>query len=86
MIFSLFRAKCVPIYTAINANLAWIVQDHLLANGIDANIKINKHETKDVQFGASPSYSVCAPEDAVERAKELAAQCEAIKIAGFLSK
>lgn len=75
----------VPVYTVCNANLAWIVQDHLLANGISARIEV---DTWDARVGANtdvPVFSVCVPEDKAVMAKELADACEAAKIAGFLA-
>lgn len=85
MAFSLFRVKYVPIYTASNANLAWIIQDYLLASGIAANIEVTPCESGKGICNALPSWSVLVPGNKVEQAKELAEQCEAVKISGFLS-
>lgn len=85
MAFSLFRVKYVPIYTASNVNLAWIMQDYLLASGIAANIEVSSCTPEERVCNALPSWSVLVPGDKAEQAKELAAQCEAVKISGFLS-
>lgn len=85
MTFSLFRVKYVPVYTVPNANLAWIMQDYLLANGITASIEVEACDAQRGLCNALPAFSVCVPGDRVELAKELADKCEAVKITGFLS-
>jgi hypothetical protein len=76
MIFSLFRIKYVPVYTAFNANLAWIVQDHLLANDIKAIIEVEQC-IKEKSHTCDRSYSICVPGNRAKQAKELADACEA---------
>lgn len=83
MVFSLFRVKNIPIYTASNVNLAWIMQDYLQANGIDAIIEVASCERDDCK--TLPSYSVLVSGKKADVAKNLAEQCEAVKIAGFLA-
>ncbi len=85
MTFSLFHVSYVPVYTASNANLAWIVQDYLQANGIEASIEVHPCEPGDADCDARPSFSVCVSGDKADKAKALASECEAVKIAGFLS-
>lgn len=85
MVFSLFRVKYVPVYTVPNVNLAWIMQDYLLANGITANIEVEVCESGEKLCSSMPSYSVCVPGSKADVAKKLADKCEAVKIAGFLS-
>ncbi|AKM78292.1 MAG: hypothetical protein UY31_C0073G0010 [Candidatus Wolfebacteria bacterium GW2011_GWE1_48_7] len=85
MAFSLFRVKYVPIYTVSNANLAWIMQDYLLGNGISANIEVEPCESGKRICNALPAYSVCVPGSRADEAKRLADACEAVKISGFLS-
>lgn len=86
MTFSFFLVKHVPVYTVANANLAWIMQDYLLAHRIDASIEVEPCKGDSKMCSANPSYSVCVPSDKAEQAKELADKCEAVKIAGFLGK
>lgn len=69
MTFSLFHVKYVPVYTAFNVNLAWIVQDQLLANGIMAHIEIEPC-TQPELHGSRESYIVCVPGDKASEAKK----------------
>ncbi|EKD23768.1 MAG: hypothetical protein ACD_81C00185G0006 [uncultured bacterium] len=82
--FSLFRVKYIPVYVAFNANLAWIVQDYLLANGIDASIEVEPCSREGV-CETKDSYAVCVPGSKAEAAQKFVEQCEATKIIGFLA-
>ena len=70
MVFSLFRVKYVPVHTAFHVNRAWIVQDRLLANGIEAHIERESCLRSESCKGGE-SYSVCVPGNRADKAKKL---------------